>query len=104
MSFPASEAFREDSRVTPTLMRVYKFCYDHLDRWQRRECKLGWVEHELNQKAKRGDERTDRSNVARALRWLVAAGYLIEHNPQPGKPRWFTLAHSVRHPEQQVAA
>ncbi|MGV3707985.1 MAG: hypothetical protein ACO1Q7_04025 [Gemmatimonas sp.] len=87
MSFPASQMFRRDRRVTPTLMVVYQWAYEALDLVEIRKCKLSSLEHELD---------ISREHLSRALTTLVSWGYLIEHNKVPNSPRWFTLAHSVR--------
>lgn len=105
MSTPASQSFRKDRRVTTTLMVVYQFLYEYLDACEPRECKAEWIAAELEAQDKKAGVRQaglpargkiDRADVDRSLNKLAEWGYLIEHNKRPDRPRWFTLAHSVR--------
>jgi hypothetical protein len=85
VTYPAHEAFDADPRVTPTVLRTFAWCRRHLDFVAVREAKLLAVATVV---------RADRSDVSRALTWLVTAGYLTEHPRQPAEPRRFTLCWS----------
>lgn len=93
MSFPASEMFADDDRVTPTLLKVYRWCYRHLDRFEVRAHKLAYIEKCTGIKER---------HLSPALTQLVEWGYLIEHKRLPHQSRRLSLAQSVRSSEATV--
>lgn len=105
MSFPAYHMFRKDRRVTPTLMVVYEFLCEHADLHEKREFKADWIaavigeqdaRHGVRQAGLPTRGRLHRPHIDTAIEKLIAWGYVIEHDKRPDRPRWLTLAYSVR--------
>ena len=86
MGFPARDRFEGDRRITPRLMRLYKFCRLEFDFWDVRSRKSEVLAHATG---------ITREDVGSALDKLRDYGYLVEHARGEKNSRWFTLAWSV---------
>jgi hypothetical protein len=86
-SFPAAITFASDNRKTFVIQRVYDRAQTELDMHEVREAKA-WLWADAL--------AMDKGDVLDAWNWLVANGYLLEHERGERLVRRFTLTHSVR--------
>ena len=89
MSFPALDTFAADRDVSPVGFRVYMHLQrELLDFREPRAVKVEALRHQL---------QVSKRKVIESLRWLVARGYLVEHERRGLlRVRVFTLAWAVR--------
>lgn len=82
MSFPARKVFSRDRRRGLTDILVYEFLELELDDKEPTTAKLAWVAH--------GTQLRE-PHVSKALKNLVAWGYLKDHRKHDSEPRALTL-------------
>lgn len=84
MSYPALDAFAVDPRVGPATFRLYMHLqHTRLHFVEPRSVKIGLVAEHL---------QMGKSQAVHALRWLIDAGYLVEHGRDGHGTRLLTLA------------
>ena len=88
MSFPARLDFERDEAVTYARWRVYvKYCCVELQFQPPRPVKVWPIVAKLHM---------DKQKAIRALDWLVAEGYLVDHGRDEAGTRQLTLAYERR--------
>lgn len=86
MTCPAELTFKRDRALSPSARRLYDFLFTELDFVEVRERKAYAMAAEV---------KIHRESTLKALRELIAAGYLIEHGRGTRGVYRLTLAHSV---------